>query len=314
MIIVTGAAGFIGSNIVYDLNKKGFTDIIVVDDLTAGSKHLNLNSLSFVDYLDKDELIKELPNIKGKVKTIFHQGACSDTTEHNGKFMMETNYTYSKNLLLWACEHNVDFLYTSSAAVYGKGNDGFREDPICENPLNVYGFSKLAFDNYVRLLLKNKKLSNQILGLRYFNVFGYQENHKGKMASVPYHFYNQLIETNKMNLFEGSKNFLRDFIFIQDVLAVNYYFYLSKQSGIFNCGTGNARSFYDIAVHVKNFYEGSEINFIPFPDELKGRYQTFTQANIDQLRLLGCNHHFTSLEEGIDAYFDVLKESNGFLV
>lgn len=314
MIVVTGAAGFIGSNIVYYLNQKGIKDIIVVDDLTAGPKHLNLNRLSFLDYYDKDDFLKELPHLKHDIKTIFHQGACSDTTEHNGKYMMDVNYNYSKKLLLFAAEHNIDFLYASSAAVYGNGEHGFKEDPSCEYPLNVYGFSKLAFDNYVRQFMKKHNPSSQILGLRYFNVFGYQENHKAKMASVPYHFFNQLKESNSMKLFEGSKEFLRDFIFIQDVLSVNNFFYTSKQSGIYNCGTGRARSFYDIAAHLKGRFDGASIDFIPFPAELKGRYQTFTEADMTQLSSVGYTHKFTALEDGIDAYFKVLNDSNGFLV
>lgn len=314
MIVVTGAAGFIGSNLVYHLNQQGITDIIIVDDLTQGEKHLNLNALSFVDYFDKDTFLNELPQLSSHITTIFHQGACSDTTEHNGKYMMDVNYTYSKKLLMWACQQDIDFIYASSAAVYGNGTNGFVEDPSCEHPLNVYGYSKLAFDNYVRQLIKKENPSNQILGLRYFNVFGYQENHKGKMASVAYHFFNQLKSENKMKLFEGSKEFVRDFIFIDDVLAVNDYFYTKKQSGIFNCGTGYARSFYDIAAHLKSTYSDSDIEFIDFPLELKGKYQRYTQADISQLRKVGCNHSFLTLEQGLDNYFKSLEENNGFLV
>ena len=313
MIIVTGAAGFIGSNIVYQLNQQGITDVLLVDDLTHGPKHLNLNRLSFVDYIHKDDLFDELPNLKDKVKTIFHQGACSDTTEHNGKYMMDINYTYSKKLLDWSCDHQVDFLYASSAAVYGNGDQGFREETQCEYPLNVYGFSKLVFDNYVRQILHRDKPTSTIVGLRYFNVFGYQENHKSKMASVPYHFYRQLQSEKTMKLFEGSQSFLRDFIFIDDVVAVNQYFYKAGVSGIFNCGTGKARSFYDIAVHLQKTHSDAEIQFIPFPAELEGKYQAFTQADLSQLRSCGCDVAFSSLEQGLDAYYAGLYTHNGFL-
>jgi len=244
MIVVTGGAGFIGSNIVKGLNDAGEEDILVVDNLSNAEKHLNLNSLSIADYLDKDDYLNSLNKFQN-VSAIFHQGACSSTTEQDGKYMMSNNYEYSKTLLNHCLKNKIDFLYASSAAVYGNGEKGFVEERESEYPLNVYGFSKFAFDNYVRLILP--KAESQVMGLRYFNVYGPQENHKGRMASVAFHLFHQLQETGKMKLFEGSGNFRRDFIHVADTVKINLHFYESKSSGIFNAGTGKARSFEDIA-------------------------------------------------------------------
>ena len=312
MIIVTGAAGFIGSNIVYSLNKKGITDIIAVDNLKNAQKHLNLNSLKIADFIDKDDFLDEIHKIQN-IKTIFHQGACSSTVETDGKYMMKNNFEYSKNLLNFSIKNNVDFLYASSASVYGNGKNGFVEDKKCEYPLNIYAYSKFFFDNYVRNLLN--KVDTQILGLRYFNVYGYQENHKGNMASVAFHLFNQLEKTGEceLSLFEGSKEFLRDFVFIEDIVNVNLFFYETKKSGIFNCGTGKARSFYDIATNVKQCANEGRIKFIDFPEHLEGKYQKFTQANLDNLKKIGYTKDFLSLEEGIQKYFKNFKNSKGYL-
>lgn len=311
MIVVTGGAGFIGSNIIKGLNKQGIDDIIVVDNLSNSQKHLNLNSLNITDYLDKEELILNLQKIKN-VKTIFHQGACSSTTESDGKYMMKNNYEYSKQLLHYAMEKNIDFLYASSASVYGDGHKGFREDRAYEYPLNVYAFSKFAFDNYVRPFLSIAQ--SQILGLRYFNVYGYQENHKGSMASVGFHMFNQLQTENKMKLFEGSENFRRDFVFVEDVVDVNLFFYEKKLNGIFNCGTGKARSFLDIATTLRKVHNGGEIEYIPFPEHLKGKYQAFTQADLNNLRAIGYTKEFHSLEQGLEKYYNNLSKTGGYLI
>ena len=194
MIVVTGGAGFIGSNILKGLNDAGEKNILVVDNLSNAQKHLNLNRLSFNDYIDKDDFLLNIGKFTN-LKTIFHQGACSSTTEQDGRYMMSNNYEYSKILLNYCLEHKIDFLYASSAAVYGNGGNGFTEESRAEYPMNVYGFSKFAFDNYVRRVLPKAEI--QILGLRYFNVYGPQENHKGRMASVAFHLFNQLHDSGK---------------------------------------------------------------------------------------------------------------------
>jgi ADP-L-glycero-D-manno-heptose 6-epimerase len=308
MIVVTGGAGFIGSNIVKGLNEAGEEDILVVDNLSNAEKHLNLNSLSIADYIDKDEFLQKLNKFKN-VSAIFHQGACSSTTEQDGKYMMSNNYEYSKNLLNYSLENSIDFLYASSASVYGNGDAGFVEKREAEYPLNVYGFSKFAFDNYVRRVLPQVK--SQVLGLRYFNVYGPQENHKGRMASVAFHLFHQLQETGKMKLFEGSGHFRRDFIHVADTVKINLHFYESKTSGIFNAGTGKARSFADIASTLQSLHGSGEIESIPFPEDLRGKYQEFTEAGLDKLRAAGYSKEFMSLEEGVQQYSEQLSATNG---
>ena len=311
MIVVTGGAGFIGSNIVKGLNEAGEENIIVVDNLSNAEKHLNLNSLSIADYIDKDEFLQKLNKFQN-VRAIFHQGACSSTTEQDGKYMMSNNYEYSKTLLNYCLENSIDFLYASSASVYGNGKAGFVEKREAEYPLNVYGFSKFAFDNYVRRVLS--KVKSQVLGLRYFNVYGPQENHKGRMASVAFHLFHQLQETGKMKLFEGSGNFRRDFIHVADTVKINLHFYESKTSGIFNAGTGKARSFEDIATTLQSLRGSGEIECIPFPEDLRGKYQEFTEAGLDKLRAAGYSKEFMSLEEGVQQYYEQLSATDGRFV
>lgn len=311
MIIVTGAAGFIGSNLVKRLNNEGYDDIIAVDSLEKGEKHRNLNRLEIKDFIDKKELWRYLHQLGG-AELVFHLGACSNTMENNGRYMMQENYEFSKTLLGFCLRDNKRFIYASSASVYGGGENGFIEKGECEYPLNVYAYSKFFFDRYVSRLLS--QASSQIVGLRYFNVYGPQENHKGNMASVIYHFHNQIMEDGKIKLFEGSADFRRDFVFVNDVIDVNMYFMKnSRISGIFNCGTGNARSFLDIANIMKELYEGAEISYIPFPEKLKGKYQSYTQADLSKLSNAGYTRKFSSLEEGVAKYVDVLKESGGYL-
>ena len=311
MIIVTGGAGFIGSNLVKGLNDQGENDILIVDNLEQSVKHLNLNSLTFIDFMDKHTLPEKL-NTLSNVKAIFHQGACSDTTESNGTYMMKNNYEYSKLLLHYAIDRKIPFLYASSASVYGDGRNGFRESPECEDPLNIYAFSKFAFDNYVRRYLS--KAESQITGLRYFNVYGYQENHKDKMASVAFHLYHQLEESGEMRLFEGSHEFFRDFVFVEDVIDVNLFCYENRISGIYNCGTGHAESFVSIAETYINLNDGKGIvKFIPLPDDLKGKYQTFTRANMDAIKNEGYTKSFCTLENGLRKYISVLRGTEGFI-
>jgi ADP-L-glycero-D-manno-heptose 6-epimerase len=309
--IVTGGAGFIGSNLVRGLNRRGIADVLIVDDLTQGEKHLGLNGLDFVDLLDYRFFIEHLDIFEPKrVAAVFHQGACSDTTERDGRFMLEVNYEFSKELLNWSLGH-CPFLYASSAAVYGDGAAGFREEPACEWPLNVYGFSKLVFDQHVRRVLKNAR--SQVAGLRYFNVYGPQENHKGRMASLVFKLHGQAAAGGDLTVFEGSDGFRRDFVHVDDAVAVNLFLLDHPQvSGIFNCGTGRAESFRRLADCTAAHLPGARVREVPFPDDLKGKYQAFTQADLTRLRAAGYPAPFRTLEDGVADYVRVLQESGGY--
>ncbi len=309
MIIVTGAAGFIGSNLAKGLNDRGLTDIVAVDDLTDGDKHKNLNALRLRDYLDKDELLTEVGAL-GSIDAVFHQGACSSTTEKDGRFMMETNYRYSKRLATFCLERHVPFFYASSASVYGNGEHGFTEEPRCEWPLNVYAYSKLAFDNWVRARLDDA--ASPIVGLRYFNVFGPQENHKGDMMSVARKLYDQHARGDDLRLFEGSDEFLRDFVYVDDCVDVNLHFFERGGKGVFNVGTGQARSFGDVGRTAVSLLGPREIEHVPMPPHLNGKYQAFTQADLTALRRAGYERPFLSLEDGMSRYFAILNESGGY--
>ena len=313
MIVVTGGAGFIGSQLVSGLNKMGRTDILVVDDLSDGKKFENLVINDIADYMDKSDFrwaIADGDKICDKIDFVFHQGACSTTTEWDGQYMMENNYTYSKELLHFCLERSIPFVYASSAAVYGV-NTNFSEEVENESPVNVYGYSKLLFDNYVRKL--KPQIKSQVVGLRYFNVFGAREAHKKSMASVVYHFNNQLKESNELKLFEGSHGYndgeqLRDFIFVDDVVNINLWMMEHPDvSGIYNVGTGKANSFNDIANLVIKKQGKGKLSYIPFPEHLKGSYQAFTEADLEQLRATGCDYEFTALEQGVNAYLDELN-------
>jgi ADP-L-glycero-D-manno-heptose 6-epimerase len=315
MIIVTGGAGFIGSNIVYQLNQLGRTDIIVVDDLTDGTKFKNLADCIIADYFDKDEFLTLINNnhkFPEKIEAIFHDGACSTTTEWNGQFMMRTNYSYSKALLHYCLDNKIAFIYASSAAVYG-GGTVFKEQPEFELPLNVYGYSKLAFDQYVRRIMPTAK--SQIVGLRYFNVYGPREQHKGSMASVAFHLNNQAKNEGIIKLFEGCDGYgdgeqRRDFIYVEDVVNVNLWLAKNPQvSGIFNVGTGRSQSFNDVANVVLKAHPQARLHYIPFPDHLKGRYQSFTEADISALRQAGYTAPFQTVEEGTAKYLTWLAKA-----
>jgi ADP-L-glycero-D-manno-heptose 6-epimerase len=311
MYIVTGGAGFIGSNLVRGLNLRGVDDVLIVDDLTNGEKHLGLNGLDFVDLVDYRDFLEALdPLDSRKVEAVFHQGACSDTTERDGRFMLSVNFEYSKRLLEW-CLGRCPFLYASSAAVYGDGSAGFREEPACEWPLNVYGFSKLVFDQHVRRLLP--KARTQVAGLRYFNVYGPQENHKGRMASLVFKLFGQAAGGGDLTVFEGSDDFRRDFVHVDDAVAVNLFLLDHPQvRGIFNCGTGRAESFRSLADCTASHLAGAKVREVPFPDDLKGKYQAFTQADLTRLRAAGYTAQFRSLEKGVAEYVRVLQDSGGY--
>jgi len=319
--IVTGAAGFIGSNLVKALNARGIDEIIAVDNLTRADKYRNLVDCEVADYLDKGEFIDAVAagEFDGAVEAVLHQGACSDSMEHNGQYMMANNYRYSLALLDFCSAEEVPFLYASSASVYGGGRV-FRESREHEAPLNVYGYSKFLFDQVVRR--RRVEITSQITGFRYFNVYGPRESHKGRMASVAFHFFNQYRAEGRVRLFEGCDGYAngeqrRDFVFIDDVVKVNLHFLDTGASGIFNLGTGCAQSFNDVAVATVNACRAAAgeaalslaemrsrgvIEYIAFPEALLGKYQSYTEADISLLRQAGYDAPFASVEEGVGQY------------
>ncbi|HNP34561.1 MAG TPA: ADP-glyceromanno-heptose 6-epimerase [Woeseiaceae bacterium] len=309
MHIVTGGAGFIGSNLARDLIKRGHDDVVIVDDLTDGHKFGNIAALEIADYLDKDEFLRRMGDKKFRsaITAILHQGACSETTEWNGRYMMQNNYDYSKALLHHCLDAGIPYIYASSAAVYG-ASASFTEKPANERPLNVYGYSKLQFDRYVRRVAARP--DSQVVGLRYFNVYGPNEQHKGAMASVAWHFNKQVEDDGEVRLFEGTDGYadgeqLRDFVYVDDIAALNIWFLThSHLSGIFNAGTGKAQSFNDVANAVLGWHGRGKIRYIPFPEHLAGAYQSYTEADLGALRALGCKHRFRTVEEGVKAYLD----------
>ena len=314
MIVVTGGAGFIGSNIVKGLNDKGRSDILVVDDLKDGTKFKNIADCDIADYMDKDDFLAQIKSgaeFAEPIEVIFHNGACSATTEWDGHYMMKINYDYSKALLHYCLERGIQYLYASSASVYGDG-PVFKESPDYEESLNVYGYSKFQFDQYVRRLLPETK--SQVVGFRYFNVYGPREQHKGSMASVAFHLNNQLHDSGKVRLFEGCDGYddgeqRRDFIYVGDVVAVNLWFWRNKdKSGIFNLGTGRSQSFNDVANAVLAYHGKGTLEYIPFPDHLKGRYQSFTEADMSAMRAAGYDAPFKTVEEGVTEYMHWLNE------
>lgn len=311
-IIVTGGAGFIGSNLVKALNDRGHTDIIVVDDLQDGTKFRNIADCEIADYLDKDEFIarvREDRDLPAKISGILHEGACSSTTEWDGRFMMDNNYEYSKTLLHFCLERGIPFLYASSASVYGSGPH-FKEERQHEQPLNVYGYSKFLFDQYVRRL---PSTPGQVVGFRYFNVYGPREQHKGGMASVAYHLNTQIKAGQNPKLFQGCDGYgdgeqRRDFIYVADVAAINLWFLdHPEKSGIFNVGTGSSQTFKDVATAVIGYHNRGKIEYIPFPEHLKGRYQSFTEADVSALRAAGYDRSFMTVEEGVRHYMEWLN-------
>jgi ADP-L-glycero-D-manno-heptose 6-epimerase len=326
-IVVTGAAGFIGANIVKGLNLRGVTDIIAVDDLTIGDQFRNLVDCEISHYLDKHEFLQMLAEgeFDGELSAVIHQGACSDTMNHDGKYMMENNYQYTLSLFNHCQNEEIPFLYASSAAVYGAG-DTFVEQREHEGPLNVYGYSKFLFDQVLRQRMK-EGLSAQVVGFRYFNVYGPREQHKERMASVAFHNFNQYRANGKVKLFGGWDGWgdgmqSRDFVSVEDVVKVNLYFLdHPEQSGIFNLGSGRAQPFNDVAVSAVNAcrrHDGLDalsleqmlaqgiVEYIAFPDALNGKYQSFTQADIGKLRAAGYTEPMLSVEQGVNRYIDWL--------
>ena len=313
MIIVTGCNGFIGSNLVSQLNKLGFNNIIGVYDLSKKKNLINIEHCEIEGLLDIEEfesnyLLKD--KSFNDVNQIFHQGACTNTMEWDAEYMMKNNFSFSQQLLDFAERNSVSFIYASSASVYGGGKK-FEEIRENENPINLYAFSKYLFDQLVRQKVKANKI--QIVGLRYFNVYGPNESHKGQMASVAYHLHQQLKEGNDVKLFEGSGGFgpgeqRRDFIYVDDVVKVNLWFMNNPDvSGIFNVGTGKSQTFKEVAKAVIEWHGKGSITYIPFPKELIDSYQSFTEANIDRLRQAGYQEDFLDVQSGIKLYLDELQ-------
>ncbi|MCX7257460.1 MAG: ADP-glyceromanno-heptose 6-epimerase [Polaromonas sp.] len=331
-IVVTGAAGFIGSNLVKGLNARGIDNIIAVDDLTQGDKFRNLADLKIADYVDAGDFYKRFADgAFGRVEAVFHEGACSDTMELDGKYMMANNYSLSCGLFESCQRQGTRLLYASSAATYG-GSDTFSESPEFEKPLNVYGYSKLLFDQRLRREIgaRFEKAQTQAVGFRYFNVYGPREQHKGRMASVAFHQFNQFQADGKVKLFGeyggyGAGGQMRDFVFIDDVVAVNLWFLDNpEKSGIFNLGTGRAQPFNDVAIAVVNTLRQSQnaaplsleeavrggmIDYIGFPPALVGKYQSYTQADLSALRAAGCEHVFADVQAGVSTYMQWLNST-----
>lgn len=325
MIVVTGGAGFIGSNLVRGLNRRGYTNILVVDDLTEGDKFRNLVGCEIADYQHKDDFrLRVKQGDLGPMEVVLHQGACSDTTERNGQYMLDNNYRVTLELFELCQGRRIPFIYASSAAVYGAG-PVYAEDPANEGPLNVYGYSKYLFDQILRRRMRD--LVAPVVGLRYFNVYGPQEQHKGRMASVAFHNFNEFLKDGHVRLFGGWDGYgdggqMRDFIHVDDVVNVNLHFVDHPEvSGIFNCGTGRAQPFNDVASSVVNSIRRSRgeaelpldalvgqglLRYIPFPDDLKGRYQSHTQADLTQLRAAGYDKPFLDVQTGVAQYVERL--------
>ena len=329
-IVVTGAAGFIGSNIVRALNARGERDVIAVDNLTQGDKFRNLADCSIADYLDKRDFLAALEagDFGGLIDAVVHQGACTDTTASDGRYLMDNNYRYSLALFDFCVAEEIPLIYASSAAVYGGGRT-FREEPECEAPLNVYGYSKLLFDQTVRR--RTGEAGAQVAGLRYFNVYGEREWHKGRMASVAWHFHSQYRTEGRVRPFQGSGGYgdgeqRRDFVSVEDVVKVNLYFLDHPElSGIFNLGTGRAQSFNDVARAVVNAGRQADgqaalslaemqaqglIDYAPFPDALRGKYQHYTEADVSLLRRVGYDGPLLHVEEGVERYCRALLAGN----
>ena len=319
-IVVTGGAGFIGSNLVEALNQRGEDQIIIVDHLKEGNKWKNLLDLKFMDYIEKDEFLEKIE--KGyfkEVSAIIHLGACSNTTVKDLQFLYLNNYKYSQKLALFSLENNIQFIYASSAATYGDGSLGFSDDETLLpklKPLNPYGFSKHLFD----LWLYYNGFLNKVVGLKYFNVFGEKEFHKGEMRSVVLKAYEQIKKEEKVKLFKSYNPHyqdgeqLRDFIYVKDAVEVTLFFLENPQiKGIFNVGTGKARSFKDLVLAIFSALNiPLNIEYIEMPEYLKKQYQYFTQADITKLKKAGYNKPMWELEDAVKNYVTYLEKNYTF--
>ena len=313
MIVVTGSNGFIGSNLIKNLNASGFTEILAVDNHDDKDLQENIKECQVSEYLGIEEfltLVKNRDLDYLEIKTIFHQGACSNTMEWDAEYLFQNNLLYSKELLKFCLDKSIQLIYASSASVYGSGTN-FKEDIVNECPINLYAYSKYLFDQFVRQHLGKNK--SQIVGLRYFNVYGPKETHKRSMASVAFHLHQQLKAGTKVNLFKGSDGFAdgeqrRDFVYVDDVTDVNLWFMKNPdKSGIYNVGTGKSQTFNEVAEAVIEWNQKGLINYIDFPDHLKGAYQSYTEADIDSLRKAGYSQEFLDVKAGVKKYLDSLS-------
>ena len=330
MLIVTGGAGFIGSNLVHELNAHGITDILIVDNFANARKFQNLHGARYVDYLDKREFrraIRENSLGIGKIEAILHQGACSNTLEDDGVYMMDNNFEYTKEVLRFSIDSGSPLVFASTAAVYGLSGPGrFTLTAENERPLNIYGYSKLVFDHYFRNQLALGRVPITAIGLRYFNVYGPREQHKGRMASVIHHFTKQMKDLGKVKLFGGTGGYgdgeqRRDFVYVRDLAKLNMFFaqigpYAPKVGqerkiyrGLANAGSGKSRTFNDVAKALMNVHGECPIEYIPFPADLEGRYQHFTEADLTALRELGYDGPMTELEAGITETYETMAAS-----
>jgi ADP-L-glycero-D-manno-heptose 6-epimerase len=313
MIIVTGGAGFIGSNLLKRLNELGEEDILVVDNLKKSDKYRNLVGARFKDYIGKGEFLDVIAGNKlSNVTAVFHQGACTDTLEYDGDYMMKNNFDYSKSLLHYALEKRVPFVYASSAATYGHAEVA-SEEPRNEYPLNIYGYSKLIFDQYVRGLMP--QIDSTVVGLRYFNVYGPAEMHKGKMSSMVFQFYQQVKTTGVARLFGGIGPYgpgeqTRDHVYVKDLVEINLFFWQRDPvQAIVNAGTGRNRSWNEVAQAIIKYVGQGKIEYFDFPEGLKDKYQFNTRADLTRLRALGYNRPFYDLETGVPDYLSSLEAS-----
>lgn len=318
MIILTGGAGFIGSCFLWKLNEEGIDDVIVVDHLDETEKWKNLQGRKFIDYMQKDDFLALVKSGDAPKPTkVIHIGACSSTTLTDADYFLKNNYEYSKVLAEWALDNKAYFMYASSAATYGEGHEGYSDDPkrIPDlRPLNMYGYSKQLFDMWVL----NNKLYGKVTGLKYFNVFGPNEYHKGDMMSVICKAYPQVKSEGKMRLFKSYKpqfpdgGQMRDFIYVKDAVEVMYWLMTHpSKSGIFNLGTGKARSWNDLAGAIfKAMGKQPNIEYIDMPETLRPKYQYYTQAEMTRISKAGCRHKFMSLEEAVKDYAGYLKDNS----
>ncbi|MCZ7603402.1 MAG: ADP-glyceromanno-heptose 6-epimerase [Melioribacteraceae bacterium] len=322
MIIVTGGAGFIGSVTVWKLNQIARSDIVIVDELRDGEKWKNLNGLSFADiYHKSDFLDMVLDNeVPFKPEAIIHLGACSSTTEKDADYLLHNNFVYTVELAKYALERDIRFIYASSAATYGSGEFGYNDN---ENeveklrPLNMYGYSKQMFD----LWAKQNKVLDRIVGLKYFNVYGPNEFHKGDMRSVVHKSFEQIRDTGKVKLFKSTDakyedgGQMRDFIYVKDAVDMTLFFLENiDANGIYNIGTGHARTWNDLVTSVFNSI-GKQVNieYIDMPQHLLGKYQNFTEAKIEKIKSAGYKKEITSLEKGVEDYVKNYLLKNEYL-
>jgi len=323
-IVVTGAAGFIGSCLVSFLNLEGYHHLILVDDFSQKDKEINLKEKKFLQKIERELFFEWLQNEKPKIEFVYHIGARTDTTEFDYSVHEHLNVAYSKKMWMYCSENNIPLVYASSAATYGAGELGYKDDEkVIENlqPLNPYGISKNEFDKWALRQVRDGN-STEIksppawAGLKFFNVYGPNEYHKARMASVIFHSYNQIIKNGFVKLFKSHKpefkdgEQLRDFIYVKDVLKICSWFlgcWLKNQqsfiSGIYNVGTGNARSFNDL---VKAAFAGMDLNpqirYIDMPEDIRNTYQYYTQAEMQKIKTAGYSEKMFSLEEGVDDY------------